>query len=180
MITMTVRRSWDRLFHGVLPPERVPAPLRSRRGRRALVLLLAGAWVATVLAALPAAREALPRAWAAPLSLAVAAWLLLTVATRNLSSARDAYSDEREQAVRDRAHRLAYWILAFPSGVVFGAAVGLFHSHGGEPTEVVLTTAHLPWVLLSLGSYFGLYLTLPAAILGWTEPDPPEELPEPV
>ena len=80
--------------------------------------------------------------------------------------------DERQEAIRHRAQARAFQI----SGVVVGLGAmyavlatqllpGLWLPHTGAEIWAIVTALTL------------LYTTLPAAILAWTEPDPPSEVP---
>ena len=68
--------------------------------------------------------------------------------------------DERQRAVLDRAYRYAYWILA-----AVGAAALLYGIMGDGliPKD------------LRLGLFFTVVITLPTAVVAWSEPDPPDE-----
>lgn len=68
--------------------------------------------------------------------------------------------DERQRAVLDRAYRYAYWILA----VVGGAAL----LYGLTGWTVIRRD-------LRFALFFTVVVTLPTAVVAWTEPDPPDE-----
>jgi hypothetical protein len=151
--------------------------LREQRWRRALVTLIAVAAVITVAAMTRDVRTDHPWLWLAGVSLTALLWVALTLATRNVGSSIDAFADERDRAVRDRAHRIAYWIIGVPLGASLGALVG-WVAGVAERAEPVLIDASHEWALTALlFVILVLYATLPVAIIGWTEPDPPAEEP---
>lgn len=77
--------------------------------------------------------------------------------------------DERQRAVRDRAFRIAYLIVS----VVFLAAALLYSRLALRATAGGPVAYHdlLP---LGIGAVL-ITLTLPLAVVAWTEPDPPED-----
>jgi len=149
-------------------------PFRRRRWRRALVLAIVAIWGTTLVGWLVPPVILPFWGWVVGVPLTALALLVLTLATRNISNSVDAFVDERDREVRDRAHRLAYWTF----GAVFGAAVGgtynLVHRRleGGFLTMTAGEASVITAVTLTLAL---CYLTLPAAIIAWTEPDPPGE-----
>ena len=82
-----------------------------------------------------------------------------------------ARGDEREIYRRDHAHYLAYYFLSY------GLIAALFASYfrGPNPVTPILSLAlqgflvQLPYIILGWTGI--LYITLPQAILLWTEPD---------
>lgn len=146
---------------------------RLRRWRRRTVAALALAHAATGAGALAAVRDAAPWLWIAGAAGTLVAGVVLHLATRNLSNAIDAWADERDRAVRDRWTRIAYWTLGFPLGAVIGAGVALVEDALREPPHrVVLEAADVPWLAFWGWTMFVIYSVLPAALIGWTEPDP--------
>jgi hypothetical protein len=99
--------------------------------------------------------------------LGVALWIVLT----GLAGDMRARGDEREMHRRDHAHFRAYWFIGY--GVIAPLFAGYFA--GPNPITPLLPLAmrafliHLPQMLIV--ATFILYLTLPQAILLWTEPD---------
>lgn len=79
--------------------------------------------------------------------------------------------DERQRAVQDRAFRVSYQILS--AGVLFAALYGFIAADSGS--------LWLPETSNELQAVFwGVWLlatTLPAAMLCWLEPEPPEDEP---
>jgi hypothetical protein len=156
---------------GMRPLTSVPdlGPLRLRRWRRVLVGVLGIGW------ALAAAMLLAP---GVPTALAIAAvvatllvWVALVLVTRNLTQTVDAFADERERVVRDRAHRLAYWALA----PVLGGVIGWLLTYAMRSSrQLILGPAVAPQIAAVCWTLFVLYGALPVAILAWTEPDPPE------
>lgn len=100
---------------------------------------------------------------------------LLLRFTQKIANKQDTELDERQTAVRDNAHRTAYQIL----GTVIIVTLALLQ---------MLTTGPLgdrPWTpeisirgvaAPALSTLVWLYITLPTAVIAWTEPDAdPEE-----
>ena len=87
-----------------------------------------------------------------------------------------ARGDEREMHRRDHAHYLAYYFLGY--GLIGALFAGSFQ--GPNPISPVLPLALRAFLVqlpkLLLWATFFLYVTLPQAILLWTEPDLEEEL----
>ena len=96
---------------------------------------------------------------------------LLVRFTQKIANKEDAELDERQTAVRDNAHRTAYQILG--SAIIVGLVL-----------LQMLTTGPLgfrPWtpqlsirsiVLPVLTTILWMYVSLPTAVIAWTEPDP--------
>jgi hypothetical protein len=117
--------------------------LRERRWRRVLVLLVTGFWLLTVAAMTKPVRLEAGWAWTAAAALTVLTWIALTLATRNVSNSIDAFADERDRAVRDRAHRLAYWIIGAPIGALVGALFGYLAGAVEDGGVVTLSASDL-------------------------------------
>ena len=77
--------------------------------------------------------------------------------------------DERQQAVRDRAYYSAYRGLSL---VVLGGILYLARGQFRRSQPVELARSE---VLLLAGGLLLLIVTLPSAIMAWTEQDPPED-----
>lgn len=77
--------------------------------------------------------------------------------------------DERQRSVQDRAYKFAYQGLG-AAVVIVALLLGL--AHFGRFTPPHLTRGE---VGLLLGVLFLVVLTLPSAMMAWTEPDPPED-----
>ena len=77
--------------------------------------------------------------------------------------------DERQRGVRNQAYVLAYRVLGLlvilSAGYALAIRVGRFRLPGLSSLEVFL---------LMIGAAV-VVMTLPAAIMAWTEPDPPED-----
>jgi hypothetical protein len=88
-----------------------------------------------------------------------------------------ARGDEREAHRRDHAHFRAYWFLAY--GLIAALFAGYFTGPNPIsphlPPALQAFLAQLPRVFLTATGI--LYVTLPQAILLWTEPDMEEALP---
>jgi len=147
-------------------------PLRYRTWRRGMTVFLAATTVLTAVGLLNPGWPAW--IWIGFGTLTIALVVLLMLATRNLSNTVDDFADERDRAVRDRAHRLAYWALGAPLGAVIGAG----SSFAARRTENgVFSAAVDPGALAALGFVLlVLYATLPLLIIAWTEPDPMEDV----
>ena len=77
--------------------------------------------------------------------------------------------DERQRTVRDRAYYSAYRIL----GVVAAAGVG--YSALAQLNRIPSPDLSSLQIMLLAGGVVLLVVTLPSAIMAWTEPDPPED-----
>ncbi|HEY2705722.1 MAG TPA: hypothetical protein VGL20_18740 [Candidatus Dormibacteraeota bacterium] len=135
--------------------------------RRAVVLAVAADCVALLGTDLSATHGA------APGGFLILGLLLLNVvlgrATLRLATAPDAEVDERQEALRNRAHHLAYWLLAVAvGGTVLVAGVASAASRAWLETAL---HGGAWWVLGEL------LFVLPALTLAWLEPDrfAPEE-----
>lgn len=82
-------------------------------------------------------------------------------------------NDERELARRDLAHYKAYQVIAFPPMVIMLLAAFAAPRHI-LPAELALRLIFLIALVTSV-----LVVTLPSAIILWTEPDAPTDAPEP-
>ncbi len=103
-------------------------------------------------------------------------WVGLWIVFTGVAGDMRARGDEREMYRRDHAHYLAYYVVGMSLiGAIFAGSF-----QGPNPISPVLPLAlraflvQLPHVLL--WATFFLYVTLPQAILLWTEPDMEEEL----
>lgn len=90
-------------------------------------------------------------------------FVILGRATQRVASAPDAQVDERQEALRNRSHRIAYWIFS----LVVGATLLLSYT---------LSTASRVWLGDALHgtpfiTFFLLLFFLPAMVLAWLEPD---------
>ena len=144
-----------------------PGVLLRRRGvRRLLVAALAADCAALIFG---------PIASSAGVLLVVLLILLnvaLGRATQRVATAPEAIVDERQEALRNRAHRIAYWLLAV--GVCGPIAVaGMVSAESRYWLEHVLSAGGGLLVFLEL------LLALPTITVAWLEPDriDPEEAP---
>jgi ABC-type Fe3+-siderophore transport system permease subunit len=154
--------------------DRYLGPLRRRRWRRGLVLAIAAVWAATLVGWFWPPVMLPFWGWVGTVPLTAVLLLLLTLATRNVASSVDAFVDEREREVRDRAHRLAYWAFGAPLGAVVGATHNLVHRRMADGT-LTLTSGEVSGITAATVTVFLCYLLLPMALIAWTEPDRPEE-----
>ncbi len=146
--------------------------IRQRFWRRALVLLLAVVWVAIVVRLVVSPPTLLGFLVIAGGVFVVIA--VLVVATRRVTASPDADIDERERAVRDRVHRLAFWSLNAPNGALLGYVMLVFwwRTDDGAVQVTGIEASVLPAVALTM---VVLWTSLPELVMLWTEPDPPTE-----
>ena len=133
-------------------------------GRRAVRRALVAALVADC-AGLLLATALQPAPWSAVLLLVLLVLLDVALgrATQRLAAAPDQAVDERQEALRNRAHRLAYWMLAVFVGGTLVADVAAPQSRAWLENSVPLG--------LGLLVFLQLLLVLPAMTLAWLEPD---------
>jgi hypothetical protein len=133
----------------------------SQRARRGLIIGLYLCLLGFVLTWwLPLVAEvAYPLRWVF-MGLYAVLGLTLVYGTGLLDAMPSRYLDERQQALRDRAHRLAYVpVNYFVLGILL--SLGLANHWFQEPIFIALVSA------------FGLAIfMLPAVIIAWLEPDP--------
>ena len=135
---------WKRLLEPYVPLK--------RRYRRALVLAFHGGYAALLIFLVP--QLSVPALQAAYFAL-LACWLFIFMTTGFVGDKRVGGLDERQQNVRDRAHRYAYlWLV----GVAF-----IVYRLSGELEAGTLGM----YALLS-------YAVLPSSVIAWLEPDPVE------
>jgi hypothetical protein len=94
----------------------------------------------------------------------------LEIRTRGLANAMDRRTDERERARRDHAHRLAYWTLSFPLGCLVG--INLHRLPEIMDAGFAVSPEAMPTFLVFCWLAVALFLSLPTAIIAWTEPHP--------
>lgn len=103
-----------------------------------------------------------------PVAGATAVWLVLRLAVRVVAELPEQYLDERQSNRRNRAYVSAYQ--AF-SGAMLVVGMGFFGwSLAVAPADLVLRLN----IDVILGAYFtltALALTLPTAVMAWTEPE---------
>jgi hypothetical protein len=144
--------------------------LRTRPGRRLLVAGLAAA--CAVLVALGGTGVHTPLAFVL-LGLIVVQDLALLAATHRVAELAEHALDERQEAVRNHAYRLAYRVvmhaLIWPIGLV--VVLASFSDPFGWLAALWANTA----LVVALGTgVVQLLAFLPTMILAWTEPDPIE------
>lgn len=147
--------------------------LTQRRRRVAVVCLYLG-YLLVVLSSLASTRGSAPHALGTPLlvvsALAIVLGLIGVVQSRRvLLPGSVGMLDERQQAVRDRAYFSAYRAISL-LGVAGMTYLALARLGRLDTIELVRTD----FLLLS-GGVVLLLLTLPSAIMAWTEQDPPED-----
>jgi hypothetical protein len=105
-----------------------------------------------------------------PLSLLVICCIALYYSTQGIISGHTRYLDERQQLLRDKAHRTAYRIIILICVLVGSMLIlhELFLSHTGAVPQVQMVTTH-PWVLNSRISMIQSNPPLPLRI--YTSPE---------
>jgi hypothetical protein len=95
------------------------------------------------------------------------AFVRLAMAPGYAADTLDRFLDERQRLVRDRAYRVAYYVV---TGLMILLSVGVIYIAGSEDTWSAWRepALFLPWAAFIVGS-------LPTAIVAWAEPDPPDE-----
>ncbi len=146
----------------------------TRRRRRWLIMAMQIGMVAYALAFTFAGANSL---WLVLLILCLQAlymliffWMLRPVA-REISDRNVSDLDERQIAVRDRAHHHAYQVLAMVILTVTAApmAASLYF---GVDLPLQMTAWHFVGLFLF---FMNLGVSLPASVIAWTEPDPEPE-----
>jgi hypothetical protein len=124
--------------------------LGRRAVRRGLVIALLADCVALVAAG--------PGTFAFVVALLVLLNVALGWATLRMASAPDAAVDERQESLRNRSHRIAYWTFALlVGGTILVAQVA---GPGGRS-----------WIAGAIIVFFELLFVLPAMVVAWLEPD---------
>lgn len=103
-------------------------------------------------------------------TVAIHSWLLAPF-TQRIADRKEIELDERQEAVRNRAHRTAYQILG---AVVLTALLYLqidLQYFDGRLWSPDMTAQNMTSVL---GGTIWLIITLPTSIIAWNEPDPDE------
>jgi len=100
----------------------------------------------------------------------LAADVLLLWVTRRLAELPERAIDERQVAIRNRAHRLAYRIVNH--AVLWPVALAVVLASFGDPNHWLAHLAGNTEVLTAAGTVIcQLVCFLPTMILAWTEPD---------
>lgn len=99
----------------------------------------------------------------------------LEIRTRSIANATNCRIDERERSRRDHAHRLAYWLLSLPVGLIIGFGVARIQRALESGSDLIIANTQLTLfgVFLWVGVF--LWISLPTAIIAWTEPEPLDE-----
>jgi hypothetical protein len=135
--------------------------LGRRRNRRALVSVLGAICVAVAAVPPPASGGLGSLAFLLPLLILLN--IALGQATRRLATAGDRVVDEREEALRNRAHLIAYWMFAIVvGGVVVIADLVSQRSRSWVGSAFI----NDGWIV-----FFELLFLLPAMVVAWLEPD---------
>ncbi len=135
--------------------------LARQRVRRVLVLAIV---VDLAILTMSASGQSMQAAGLILLILLALGFVLLGRATQRLASAPDGQVDERQEMLRNRAHRLAY--------AIFALAVG-----GTVLVSYVASVESRAWLADALrgggplSTFFLLLFFLPAMVLAWLEPD---------
>jgi hypothetical protein len=142
-------------------------PLRVRRNRRVLTAISS----VFVVVAIVLAFAKLGYLALAALVISAVLGIVLQFATRNLSNSTNLITDERERALRDHAHRIAYWIMAGVLGGVVGGTYGfLSQQDPNEPVMLVKDFFKLETQVF-IFSIAAIFLGLPTSLIAWLEPD---------
>jgi hypothetical protein len=99
---------------------------------------------------------------------ALVLYTLLRKAVRKISDAPDELLDERQIAVRDAAHTVAYRVLT-----ILGTVVLVLHTLQRQPHGTPAPTAGLDGMMLLLAFVMSAAF-LPALVLAWNLPSEPE------
>ena len=150
---------------------RVQLSRQSRR--RALVLVWALCCAAVITLALLGVTGIV---WFALFAVLLGTDVVLFLATHRVADFSTPKLDERQQALRNRAYRTAYLLIAGGSIVAVGTSVLLatgtsvgvdWLAHSGQHVAVLTSMGVVVLQLLCL---------LPTALVAWTEPDEPGEV----
>jgi hypothetical protein len=149
------------------------APFARRSQRRALVLV----WALCCLGALALALWAVTGIiWFVLFAVLVVTDLMLVTATHRVADFATRGLDEREQAVRDRAFRTAYLLLAGTSVAALSVSLLLLLTGTTVETAWVAHARQQVALLSSMGLVvLQLLCLLPTALVAWSAPDDPGE-----
>ncbi len=142
-------------------------PLRIQRNRRVLTTLSTVLLILAIVLAFSRLGF-----WAlTALVISLMLGMVLHFATRNIANAVNLITDERERAMRDHAHRIAYWIMAGVLGGVVGATFGFLSQQSpNEPVMLVKDFFKLETQVF-IFSIAAIFLGLPTSLIAWLEPD---------
>ncbi|MFN5011416.1 MAG: hypothetical protein ACK5F5_09420 [Gammaproteobacteria bacterium] len=165
------RRSKFFWFEGVTEAEVVrslsdtrPTRLRQQGPRRTLVIAMAVVLAAMALIGFVTESKLTSYLEFGLIAVAVVLYTLLRKAVRLISDAPDELLDERQIAVRDAAHTVAYRALALVGSVVIVLHLVLRHPHG-TPAAVASADGTMLLIAFVMSAAF-----LPAMVLAWNLP----------
>lgn len=165
------RRSKFFWFEGVTEAEVVrslsdtrPTRLRQQGPRRTLVIAMAVVLAAMALIGFVTESKLTSYLEFGLIAVAVVLYTLLRKAVRLISDAPDELLDERQIAVRDAAHTVAYRALALVGSVVLVLYLVLRHPHG-TPAAVASADGTMLLIAFVMSAAF-----LPAMVLAWNLP----------
>lgn len=165
------RRSKFFWFEGVTEAEVVrslsdtrPTRLRQQGPRRTLVIAMAVVLAAMALIGFVTESKLTSYLEFGLIAVAVVLYTLLRKAVRLISDAPDELLDERQIAVRDAAHTVAYRALALVGSVVLVLHLVLRHPHG-TPAAVASADGTMLLIAFVMSAAF-----LPAMVLAWNLP----------
>lgn len=165
------RRSKFFWFEGVTEAEVVrslndarPTRLRQQGPRRALVIAMAAVLAAMALIGFLTDTKLTSYLEFGLLAAALLLYTLLRKAVRLISDAPDELLDERQIAVRDAAHTVAYRVLALVGSVVLVLHLVLRHPHD-TPAAVASADGTMLLIAFVMSAAF-----LPALVLAWNLP----------
>lgn len=142
---------------------------------RALVIVLPALWLAMVVVA----RQGGNPWWLLGMAGAVLVLvIMLVVRTRAEANLPDRYADEYQRHRRDRAHRLAYWGLGFPTGMAAGFCWSQLERHYRDDTSLMIGVDAMPLLGVFLFGILVVWTALPSAILALTAPPPLNDDPQ--
>lgn len=165
------RRSKFFWFEGVTEAEVVrslndarPTRLRQQGPRRTLVIAMAVVLAAMALVSFVTESKLTSYLEFGLIAAALVLYTLLRKAVRLISDAPDELLDERQIAVRDAAHTVAYRVLALVGSVVLVLHLVLRHPHG-TPADVASADGTMLLIAFVMSAAF-----LPALVLAWNLP----------
>ena len=165
------RRSKFFWFEGVTEAEVVrslndarPTRLRQQGPRRTLVIAMAVVLAAMALIGFVTESKLTSYLEFGLIAVAVVLYTLLRKAVRLISDAPDELLDERQIAVRDAAHTVAYRVLALVGSVVLVLHLVLRHPHD-TPAAVASADGTMLLIAFVMSAAF-----LPALVLAWNLP----------
>jgi hypothetical protein len=141
-----------------------PSRLRRQGPRRTLVIAMAIVLAAMALIAFVTETKLTTYLEFGLIAAALVLYTLLRKAVRKISDAPDELLDERQIAVRDAAHTVAYRVLALVGSVTLVLHLVLRHPH-----DVIAAAAPADGTMLLIGFVMSAAF-LPALVLAWNLP----------